>query len=63
MDVVHRLQTMPARVVEAQDRLKFGSRLGKRPEVHGRDPGQAVSRQGEQPGSGSRSDDLPSLVG
>ena len=34
---------MLARVVQAQDRLKLGARLGKRPEVHGRDPGQAVT--------------------
>src|SRR5687768_7139793 len=34
---------MPARIVQAQDRLEFAARLGKRSEVHGRDPGQAVT--------------------
>src|SRR6266446_10961847 len=43
MNVVHRLRSVLARVVQLQDRLELGPRLGKRPEVHGRDPGQAVA--------------------
>jgi hypothetical protein len=37
VDIVDRRRTMLARLVEAQDRLKFGSRLGKRTEMHSRE--------------------------
>src|SRR5215469_3963121 len=35
--------SMLARVIQEQDRLELGPRLRKRPEMHGRDPGQAVA--------------------
>ena len=34
---------MVTHVVEAQNRLELGPSLGKRSEVHGRDPRQAVA--------------------
>src|SRR6202000_956030 len=42
VNVVHRLRSMLTHVVEAQNRLELRPSLGKRPEVHGRDPSQAV---------------------
>ena len=62
VNVVHRLRSMLTRVVEAQDRLELGPCLGKRPEVHGRDPGQAVAgKANKRAWKALRY--LPSLVG
>jgi len=41
---------MPTRVVEAQDRLELGPPAGERPEVHSRDPGQAVAGKPDKRG-------------
>ena len=43
VDIMHWLRSMPARVIQAQDRLELGSRLRTHPEMHGRDSGQAVA--------------------
>src|ERR1700748_1865176 len=43
VNVVHWLRSMLTHVVEAQNRLELGPSLGKRSEVHGRDPRQAVA--------------------
>src|SRR5215471_17433321 len=40
---MHWLGSMLARVIQAQGRLELGPRLRKRPEMHGRDPGQAAA--------------------
>src|SRR5437899_1825286 len=53
---------MPRRVVKAQDRLELGSCLGKRPEVHGRDSGQAVAGKADKR-AWKALRYLPSLVG
>ncbi len=53
---------MPTRVVEAQDRLELGPCLGKRPEVHGRDPGQTVAGKADKR-AWKALRYLPSLVG
>src|SRR5262249_43082332 len=48
VNIVHWLRSMLARVIQAQDRLELGPRLRKRPEMHGRDPGQAVACKANQ---------------
>src|SRR5262249_61688811 len=53
MYVVHRLRAMPACVVQAQDGLKLRARVGKRPEMHGRDPGEAGTGEADYPGWGA----------
>jgi hypothetical protein len=43
VNVVHRLGSMLARVVQTENRFELGAGLGKRTDVHGRDRGQAVT--------------------
>jgi hypothetical protein len=62
VNVVHRLRSMLTQRRRGADRLELGPRLGKRPEVHGRDPSQAVAgKANKRAWKALRY--LPSLVG